>query len=80
MDQFGLGQGALVGLISHLFFIAVTWWALQAVNFEKFIKKNRIVQARILLILLTVAIAALVSNFFMDYYDWSRQLPSLFGV
>lgn len=80
MDQFGLGQGALVGLISHLFFIAVTWWALQAVNFEKFIKKNRIVQARILLILLTVAIAALVSNFFMDYYYWSRQLPSLFGV
>lgn len=78
MDQFGIGQGALVGLISHLFFICVTWWALQSLNFEKFIRKNRVVQARVLLILLTVGIASLVSNFFMDYYYWSRQLPSLF--
>ncbi|AZB40883.1 DUF1146 domain-containing protein [Bacillus sp. FJAT-42376] len=69
---------ALTGLISHLFFIAVTWWALQALNFDKFIRSGRVVQARVLLILLTISIAYLVSSFFLDYFFWSKELPSLF--
>ncbi|RSK28926.1 DUF1146 domain-containing protein [Bacillus sp. HMF5848] len=71
-------QFAVISLMSHLFFIVITWYALQGVQLEKFIKANRIMQARLLYILLTVAIGSSVSNFFLDYFLWSQQLPSMF--
>lgn len=73
-----VGQQAVLGIVSHLFFFAVTWWALQALNFEKLLRANKVVQARLLYILLTVAIGSLVSNFFLDYLSWSSNMPFLF--
>ncbi len=58
--------------------MVVTWWALQALNFEKWIKPGKVIQARTLLILLTIAIGSMVSNFFLDYFLWSKALPMLF--
>jgi uncharacterized integral membrane protein (TIGR02327 family) len=72
-----IGQQAITGIMSHLFFIAVTWWALQALNFEKLLRANSILKARILYLLLTVAIGSAVSNFFLDYLSYSMQLPYL---
>lgn len=74
----GFGQQALISIISHLIFIVITWWALQGLNIEKFIKPNQVLQARLLLILLTIAIGSIVSNFFLDYLLWSQQLPLMF--
>nr|WGD85864.1 DUF1146 family protein [Bacillus subtilis] len=73
-----LGQQAAIGIVVHLFFIAVTWWALQAVNIDPLIKKGKVVQARLLMILLTIAIGTVVANFFLDYLNYSQQLPYLF--
>ncbi|AJO60045.1 DUF1146 family protein [Bacillus subtilis] len=73
-----LGQQAAIGIVVHLFFIAVTWWALQAVNIDPLIKKGKVVQARLLMILLTIAIGTAVANFFLDYLNYSQQLPYLF--
>lgn len=72
------GQLALISMVVHLAFIAVTWWALQAINIEKWIKAGKVIQAKVLFILLTISIGSLVSNFFLDYLLWSQQLPSLF--
>ncbi|MFJ5623560.1 DUF1146 family protein [Peribacillus loiseleuriae] len=72
-------QQALIGIVSHLFFIAVTWWALQALNFEKLLKANSVLKARVLYTLLTVAIGSAVSNFFLDYLFYSQQLPYMFN-
>ncbi|MDQ0232115.1 DUF1146 family protein [Metabacillus malikii] len=69
---------ALISMIVNLAFIIITWWALQALNIEKWIKAGKVIQARVLLILLTIAIGSLVSNFFLDYLLWSQQLPLLF--
>ncbi|MRX74136.1 DUF1146 domain-containing protein [Bacillus lacus] len=74
------GQQALLSILVHLVFIFITWWALQAINIEKAIKRGRVVQTRVLLILVTIAIASLVSNFFLNYLLWSRQIPYLFYV
>lgn len=71
------GQLALVSIISHLFFIAISWWALQAIRLEKWLKPNHVLQARVLYILLSIFIGSSVSNFFLDYLQWSRQLPYL---
>lgn len=70
-----LGQQAMLGILSHLFFIAITWWALQALNFEKLLRANKIMQARLLYILLTVTIGSAASNFFLDYLSWSLNMP-----
>jgi len=37
-----IGQEALLGILSHLFFIAITFYALQAFMTEKLFKKNRV--------------------------------------
>jgi len=71
------GQIALLSIVSHLFFIAISWWALQAIRLEKILKPNHVFQARLLYILLAIFIGSTVSNFFLDYLQWSKQLPLL---
>jgi uncharacterized integral membrane protein (TIGR02327 family) len=71
-------QIALISMVVNLAFMIVTWWALQALNIEKLIKPGKVIQARLLLILLTIAIGSMVSSFFLDYFLWSQQLPMLF--
>ncbi len=73
-----LGQQAILGIIIHLVFFAITWWALQALNFDKFLRANKVFQARLLYILLTIALGSLVSNFFLDYLSWSTNLSYFF--
>lgn len=72
------GQQALLSIISHLFFIVLTFWALGALNFEKLLKSNRVIQARLLYVFITIAIGSAISNFFLDYLLWSKQIPLLF--
>lgn len=74
----GFGSQALISIISHLVFIALAWWALQSLNFEKWIRGNHVFQARVLFILLSIVIGSTVSNFFLDYLLWSQQLPMIF--
>lgn len=76
----GFGQQALLSIISHLVFIAVTWWALQAIRIDQILRPNRVVQARVLYIVLSIAIGSAVSNFFLDYLLWSRQLPQILQI
>jgi uncharacterized integral membrane protein (TIGR02327 family) len=72
------GQQALLHIIVNLMFLVITWWALQAIFIEKFIKKGNVIQAKVILVLLTIAIASLVSDFFLNYLNWSLQLRHLF--
>lgn len=73
ISSFGLD--ALISIITNLFFIGLSWWALQAIKLDRFLKPNRIMQSRALYILLSIALGSIVSNFFLDYLHWSRQLP-----
>jgi uncharacterized integral membrane protein (TIGR02327 family) len=76
MNDFG--QQALLAIFSHLLFIALAWWALEAIHFDKLLRPNRVFQARLLYILLSIFIGTSVSNFFLDYLQWSKQLPLIF--
>lgn len=76
LDSFG--QQALLHIFVNLFFLAVTWWALQAFKFELFLRHPNGAKAKTLMILLTVAIAHLVSSFFLEYFSWSTMLRYLF--
>ena len=58
---------SVVDLISHVFFILVAFWALQAFKTDVVIKKNYIPQARTLYILISIALGYTVSNFFLEF-------------
>jgi uncharacterized integral membrane protein (TIGR02327 family) len=72
------GQQALISIVVHIFFIGITFWSLQALNFEKLLKPNRVIQARLLIIILTITVGSSISNFFLNYLLWSQQLPLMF--
>jgi uncharacterized integral membrane protein (TIGR02327 family) len=73
-----MGQEALIGILSHLFFIAITFYALQAFMLEKIFKKNKVFQIQLIYILFSIAIGSAVSNFFLQISNWSGKLPYLF--
>jgi len=73
-----IGQQALISIISHIFFTGVSFYALRAVMFDKWIAKHHVLQAQILYIFLSIVIGTSVSNFFLEISAWSRQLPYLF--
>lgn len=73
-----IGQESLIGILSHIFFIAITFYALQAVMLEKLFKKNKVFQIQLIYILLSIAIGSAVSNFFLQISNWSGKLPYLF--
>jgi len=73
-----IGLSAIISMISHVFFIYITWLAVQAINFEVFIKKNKVTEARIIIIFITITIGTSVSRFFLEILQWSQDLIYLF--
>nr|WP_039041536.1 DUF1146 family protein [Sporosarcina sp. ZBG7A] len=79
MTMDALGVNPLLALGSHIFFIGVSFFALQAILPQAIIRKNRVFQTQLLFILLSIAIGSSVSNFFLDISYWSERLPFIFG-
>ena len=61
-DMFGFQP--LLAIVSHIFFIGVSFYALQAIMPEKIIKKNRVFQAQIII-------------YFFKYFDWMVRIKFL---
>lgn len=73
-----IGVTAIISMFSHVLFIYITWIAMQAIHIEKFIRKNKVIEARILVICLAIFIGSSVSRFFLDILQWSQDLMYLF--
>ena len=73
-----LGVQAMVNITSHIVFIIITWQVLQAVRLDEIFKKNRIFEARIFIVFITIVIGSTVSNFFIDLIHWTQQILYLF--
>lgn len=69
-----IGIQAAGTLISHITFILLTFWALQAVRVEKIIRKYHVSQAKVLYLLVSIAIGYLVSTFFIEFILSSQNL------
>lgn len=74
-----LGLQALISLIIHLIALVLTWWALQSLKIDVFFRRPKSLQARILYILLAIAISYPVARFFLSYANWSLVLPKIYG-
>ena len=51
-------------------------FALSGVDFDSFIKKNKAIEARILVILLSIATSYLVTNFIVDFISVSSIIKT----
>ncbi|WP_427138188.1 DUF1146 family protein [Psychrobacillus psychrodurans] len=71
-------EQALIAILANIFFIGISFYALQALMMDKIIKKNRVFQAQLFYILTSIMIGSVVANFFLDLTSWSNQLPFLF--
>jgi len=69
---------SLVNLVSHVFFILVAFWAMQALKTDVLIKKYHIPQARTLYILISIAVGYTASSFFIDFILSIQNLFFLF--
>jgi len=56
----------------YILITILTIWALNGVNFEKIIKKNKIYEARVLYLLVSMSISYLVVNFLYDFFMYSK--------
>ena len=52
----------------YIFFSMLSAFALSGINFEKIIRKNRIWETRILVLLLSLVMGYLVTNFVLEFF------------
>lgn len=71
-------EQAVIAILANIFFIGISFYALQALMMDKIIKKNRVFQAQLFYILTSIMIGSIVANFFLNLTSWSNQLPFLF--
>ncbi|ANZ58366.1 hypothetical protein BGL34_00295 [Fructilactobacillus lindneri] len=75
MNVFGIQ--ALMGIICQLFFIILSFWAIQGIHFERFLPIQE-KQGKVLIVLLSIAIGFLCSSFFLSFIDNIKNLTLLF--
>lgn len=53
-----------------LYFLAVpmSLFALDSFHFNRFLKEGKVIQARVLYLLISLALSYLIVNFFMDFF------------
>lgn len=72
-------EQAVMAIFANIFFIGISFYALQALMVDKIIKKNHVFQAQLLFILASIVIGSTVATFFLNLTSWSNQLQYLFG-
>jgi len=76
--EYSMGMTGLVSITVVLACIGLTWWALQQFRFDLFVKQPRSAPAKMLQVLLSVALGYQIARFVLDYYNWSTLLKGMF--
>lgn len=69
-----IGLQSLITLLTRLFFIAISFWALQSLRIDHLFRKGHSQQVRVFYILLAIVIGYLVSSFFLDFLTHSQNM------
>ena len=56
--------------VVYLFMFLVTWFAMDAINYEKLLRKNKVNQAQVLYFILVMAIAYLAGSFILSFFHF----------
>lgn len=58
----------------YVFFVMLSAYTLTGVNFDKLMKKNKVWEARILVVSLSIIMGYIVTNFIFDFFSLSKIL------
>lgn len=58
--------------------IGLSWWGLQQIRFDLFLKRPKSPPAIFLQILLSIALGSAVARFIIEYFNWSSLLKGMF--
>lgn len=72
------GSSSLVSMIVSLLCVVLSWWALQNLKLDLFIRYPKSPQGRLLHLLIAIVLGHFVAGFFLDYLSWSGMLRYLF--
>jgi uncharacterized integral membrane protein (TIGR02327 family) len=59
--------------ILYVVVFVFTIWALDSININSIFKKNKVIQARIVYLLITIAIVYPVTNFIWDFFLLTKK-------
>lgn len=69
---------SLITLISHVFFIGLSFWGLQSLRIDHLFKKNKVQQVRFMYTIIAVVLGFILSTFFLDFWTHSQNLIYFF--
>ncbi|RKN78847.1 DUF1146 family protein [Paenibacillus ginsengarvi] len=75
---YSMGMTGLLSILVALVCIAVSWWALQQFRFDLFLKQPKSPAAKMLQVLLSIALGYQVARFVLEYFNWSQLLKGMF--
>lgn len=64
---------SILQIKTYIYVISVllSAYALSGINYDAFIKKNKVIEARVLVILLSISLGYLLTNFITDFINVS---------
>ncbi len=60
--------------ILYIISVPCSLYAIQSINFDKFLKQNKVVQARVLVLILSLGLSYLAVNFIYDFFVNTKVL------
>ena len=72
-----IGQQSLTAIIAYIFFIGISFYAIQSLRLDQIFKKGMTFQIQLTYILLSITIGATVANFFIQFLTYSKNLQYL---
>lgn len=58
----------------YIFVSIIVIWTMEAININHIFKKNRVMQARVFYVLLSLAMIYLITNFIFDFVSVSKMI------
>lgn len=74
--QMALSGMAYILVVLVCIFLA--WWSLQQFRFDLFLRSPKSAPAKMLQVVLSIAIGYQLARFVIDYFNWSRLLQGMF--
>ncbi|GGA45711.1 putative membrane protein YwzB [Kroppenstedtia guangzhouensis] len=69
---------ALINILTSLICITLSWWVLQNVRLDLFLRNPGGIQGKMLQVLLSIVLGHGLAVFFIDYLGWSGMIGQLF--
>ncbi|MFD0673704.1 DUF1146 domain-containing protein [Cohnella sp. GCM10027633] len=75
-----VGWNGIFSIFVTLGCVAVAWFVLHEVNFDRFVKHPRSPRARLLQLLIAIVLGHSAARFVLDYWTWAGTVKWLFGA